>query len=138
MTLTDARPLIAFLDDDDRHHRACLAAAEDLPPGPLLTTWPCFSEAMFILHARGGYRYQAELWKMYLSGRLALHDLTPAELVRMARLMDDYKDTPMDLADASLVALAESRRIRAIFTFDHHFWIYRLVDGSAMEPIPAR
>ena len=138
MTLTDAGPLIALLDDDDRHHHASAAAATELPPGPLLTTWPCFSEAMFILHTRGGYRYQAELWKLYLTGRLLLHDLTATELVRMAQLMGRYEDTPMDLADASLVAVAETRAIQKIFTFDHHFWIYRLADGSMLEPIPAR
>ena len=138
MMLTDAGPLIGLLDGDDRHHRRCLAVADELPPGPLLTTWPCFTEAMFILHRRGGHRYQSELWKMYLRDRLVLHDLTPRELVRMADLMDQFHDTPMDLGDASLVAVAETRGLRQVFTLDHHFWGYRLADGSALEPIPGR
>jgi len=42
----------------------------------------------------------------------------------------------MDLADASLVAVAESRGFRRLFTIDGHFRIYRLADGSVVEVIP--
>lgn len=62
MTLTDTGPLIALLDKADRHHRACLDAARQLPAGPLLSTWPCFTEAMYLLGEVGGHRYQAALW----------------------------------------------------------------------------
>jgi len=65
----------------------------------LLTTWVCFTEAMYLLSSVGGYRYQAALWRLRAAGRLALHDLTPAEADRMATLMARYRDTPMDLAD---------------------------------------
>lgn len=87
MTLTDAGPLIAMLDADDRHHAACLAAAGQLPPGPLLTTWICFTEAMYLLGSVGGYRYQAALWALRSAERLVLHDLTATEGDRMAALM---------------------------------------------------
>ena len=53
----------------------------------------------------------------------------------MAALMAQYRDTPMDLADASLVAVAESRSMRRVFTVDTDFYIYRLVDGSALEVV---
>jgi uncharacterized protein len=136
--LTDTGPLIALLDRDDRHHHAANEVALGLPPGPLLTTMPCFTEAMHLLRARGGYRYQAALWAMYLGGRLAVYELSSAEMTRTAALMDKFNDTPMDLADASLVAVAETRTSRRVFTFDHHFWGYRLGDGSVLEPVPGR
>ena len=41
----------------------------------------------------------------------------------------------MDLADASLVAVAERLSLRRVFTFDTHFYIYRLSDGSMLEMI---
>jgi predicted nucleic acid-binding protein len=41
--------------------------------------------------------------------------------------MAKYQNLPMDLADASLVALAEARRLHDIFTLDHaDSRIYRL------------
>ena len=136
MTLTDAGALVALLDADDPYHTVCMAAAQRLPAGPLLTTWVCFTEAMYLLGTVGGYRYQAALWNLRTTGRLVLHDLTPAEADRMAALMAQYQDTPMDLADASLVVAAESRTLRRVFTTDSDFYVYRLTDGSALEVVP--
>ena len=136
MTLTDAGALVALLDADDPYHASCVAAAEHLPAGPLLTTWVCFTEAMYLLGTVGGYRYQAALWNLRATGRLVLHDLAPAEADRMAALMAQYQDTPMDLADASLVVVAESRTVRRVFTTDSDFYVYRLADGSALEVVP--
>jgi uncharacterized protein len=136
MTLTDTGPLVALLDADDSSHAACMAAAGRLPSGPLLTTWVCFTEAMYLLSSVGGYRYQAALWALRAAGRLALHDLTSAEADRMAMLMARYRDTPMDLADASLVAVAESQGLRRVFTIDSDFYVYRLADGSALDVVP--
>lgn len=136
MTLTDTGPLVALLDADDASHAACMAAAGRLPPGPLLTTWVCFTEAMYLLSSVGGYPYQAALWGLRAAGRLVLHDLTLAEADRMATLMARYRDTPMDLADASLVAVAESRGLRRVFTIDSDFYIYRMADGAALDVVP--
>ena len=136
MTLTDAGALVALLDADDAYHAACVAAAQRLPAGPLLTTWVCFTEAMYLLGTVGGYRYQAALWSLRTTGRVVLHELTAAEADRMAALMAQYQDTPMDLADASLVVVAESRALRHVFTTDSDFYVYRLADGSALEVVP--
>ena len=135
MTLTDAGPLVALLDKRDANHDACIAAVKRLPSSELLTTWPCFTEAMYLLGTVGHYRYQAELWKLYSEGQIVLYDLTVAEISTINALMEKYQDTPMDLADASLVAVAERLSLRRVFTFDTHFYIYRLSDGSMLEII---
>ncbi|MBI2501697.1 MAG: hypothetical protein HYW07_00485 [Candidatus Latescibacteria bacterium] len=88
---------------------------------------------MCLLGEVGGYPYQAELWRMRTTRRLILHELTPAEIDRMAVLMGLYRTTPMDLADASLVAVAESRSLHRVFTLDSDFYVYRLADGTALE-----
>ena len=135
MTLTDTGPIIALLDEDDDHHAACLVTAKTLPSGALTTTWPCFTEAMYLLGESGGFRYQDRLWQLRGTGRLQLLELTEAEIDSMAGLMDKYRNVPMDLADASLMAVAESRNVRRIFTIDSDFYIYRLSNGSALEVI---
>lgn len=68
--------------------------------------------------------------------KLDIHDSSLAEIKIMRNLMKKYQDTPMDLADASLVALAEHGKMKRIFTVDSDFYIYRLSDGSALEVIP--
>ena len=136
MTLTDTGPLVALVNKNDPNHRRCLDATKRLPVGPLVTTWPCFIEAMYLVFQAGGYSAQAELWRWRTAGRLSLHELTGNEIDRMAALMDKYKDRPMDLADASLVAAAERLGMLRIFTLDSDFYIYRLANGSALECIP--
>jgi predicted nucleic acid-binding protein len=90
---------------------------------------------MYLLGEIGGYPYQAALWDLRATGRLVLLDLIREETDRMATLMEKYKDTPMDLADASLMAVAESRSLRRVFTVDSDFFIYRLSDGSVLEVV---
>lgn len=136
MILTDTGPLVALLDKDDPSHSICVAMAKRLPSGAMLTTWPCFTEAMYLLEDAGGYRYQAELWRLQTAHRLIIHTFTAIEVRLMAILMEKYQDTPMDLADASLMAAADKRSSRRIFTLDSDFYIYRLTDGSALEVIP--
>ena len=65
-----------------------------------------------------------------------MHELTPAETSRIAELMEQYRDLPMDLADASLVAVAESLDLRQVFTMDRQFYVYRMRDGGALEVMP--
>jgi predicted nucleic acid-binding protein len=51
-------------------------------------------------------------------------------LLRAFELMIRYADHPMDLADASLVALAENMKSRTIFTIDRRdFSTYRIRQG---------
>ena len=134
--LTDAGPLVALLDRGDPDHDACLSVVNEHPRQPLLTTWPCFTEAMYLLGDIGGYSRQSDLWRLYRLERLVLHDLTAPEAHRAADLMAKYHDTPMDLADASLVVLAERLEERRVFSLDTDFHVYRLADGSAFEVIP--
>lgn len=91
---------------------------------------------MYLVFRSGGYPAQAALWQLRISERLLLHELSTSEVLRMAELMETYRDRPMDLADASVVAAAEHLGVRRLFTLDRDFYIYRLADGSALEVVP--
>jgi predicted nucleic acid-binding protein len=137
MTLTDTGPLVALLNRNDPNHAACAAAAKALPSGPLVTTWPCFTEAMYLLYrAAAGYAGQEALWRLVAAGRLMLHTPDDAEVGRMAELMAKYQNVPMDFADASLIAAAEQLGVRRVFTLDRDFYVYRFADGTAAEVVP--
>lgn len=103
---------------------------------PLITTVPCLTEALHLLGNYAGYPAQQRLWKMIRAGSLVLHFSNEIELARWDELMEQYADTPMDLADASLLTLAEARNLRRIFTLDSDFFVYRLRDGAALEVVP--
>jgi uncharacterized protein len=135
MTLCDAGPLIAIIDADEPDHRACLDALNDLVL-PLVTTWPAFTEAMYLLGQAGGIIGQRALWKLVHTGRLLLAELSPTAVERSAALMDKHADRPMDLADATLVALAEEQGHRKIFSLDSDFHIYPIRGRQRFDVIP--
>ncbi|HEX6747463.1 MAG TPA: hypothetical protein VF092_09270 [Longimicrobium sp.] len=135
MTLCDAGPLIALVDRRDAHHDRCSAALARLPFTGLITTWPCFAEAMHVLGRDLGWRGQDELWTWLDAGIVRLHKSAEDEWLRMRVLMRDYADTPMDLGDASLVAASETLNVRRVFTIDGHFYIYRQRQGHAFDVV---
>jgi len=59
-----------------------------------------------------------------------------AEQKQMRTLMQKYKDTPMDLADASLVTAAEVLNVTRIFTTDSDFYIYQIGGTKPFEVLP--
>jgi len=134
--LIDAGPLIALIDRGDLRHDDCVAAVRQVT-GPLLTTWPVLSEAMHLL-GRAGWRAQRLLWELMLSEDVEIADLDGAGIIRARALMEKYHDLPMDLADASLVAVAEQRRLTRVLTLDAHFRVYRPAPRATFEVLPAR
>jgi uncharacterized protein len=136
VTLCDAGPLVALIDQADPHHARCAAVLQSLPSSPLLTTWPCLTEAMYFLGKTSGFRAQDVLWGFCSDRLLCLHEAAEGEWERIRSLMRQYADSPMDLADASLVAAAEGLGFKRIFTLDGHFRAYRIGDRGVFEVVP--
>jgi len=136
VTLTDAGPLVALIDAGEADHERCRATLDALPL-PLLTTWPAFTEAIYLLGRAAGWPAQDALWRMVARDVLALAELSDELAARSADLMRKYRDHPMDLADATLVAVAEDRDSRLIFSLDGDFRSYQLRGGRHLELVPA-
>ena len=121
--LVDAGPLVALLDQRDVHHAASVATLKTLGD-PLITVWPAFTEAMYLLGS--SWRGQKALWSRMETGALTLAPLDEGDAPRMRELMEEDRDLPMDLADAALVRVAEREDFTRIFTLDRrHFSVYR-------------
>jgi predicted nucleic acid-binding protein len=137
MILIDAGPLVALLDRDEPDHRACVETMRSLRD-TLVTTWAVLAEAMYLLGEQIGWRAQESLWKLVLDGRLVVLHLDRPLAERACTLMSKYRDTPMDLADATLVAIAEQLGIIRVFTLDGDFGVYRAHGRKAFEVMPRR
>jgi len=138
MILTDAGPLVALVDKGEPDHDACVACLPNLS-GPMVTTWPAITEAMYLLGEAGGWHAQEPLWRMVQQGNLEIAFQGSDDYERMRALMHKYRDLPMDLADASLVRLAEERRLRDIFTLDERdFHFYRVLGRQRFRIWPQR
>jgi uncharacterized protein len=70
---------------------------------------------------------------LILAQRIGLHVASSEEAQHMHTLMNKYHDLPMDIADASLVVVAQNLGLRKILTLDKDFFVYRLEDGSAFQ-----
>jgi len=135
MILVDTSPLVAFIDaGQGESHRRSVELYRNIRE-PLLTTWSCFTEAMYFLYQRRGWPGQKMLWSFIQREALFLHASSVTEQRRIYELMEQYQDVPMDLADASLVAAAETLGMRRIFTLDSDFYVYRLHGTEAFEVI---
>jgi len=133
--LVDAGPLVSLCDRNQPTHARCEAVLEASTVS-IVSTWACFVEAMYLVGRIGGYRLQDHLWALLSRGIIRLHEHGADEPRQMAAFMDRYQNVPMDLADASLVAVAEALGDRTVFTLDSDFRVYRLSDGGTFKVVP--
>lgn len=62
-----------------------------------------------------------------------------ADLPNLEGLMLQYRDRPMDFADATLVHLAQREGLSTVFTIDHDdFETYRIGGRRAFHIVPPR
>jgi predicted nucleic acid-binding protein len=132
--LVDAGPLIALGDQRDDRHALSLRFFRDFD-GPLHTTWPVLTEVSHMLSNQAAVRFL----RTVLLGNIEVHDVPQSVLGKIADTMEKYADLPMDLADASLVWLADETGIRDIATFDEKdFAVYRLSGGKRFNNLLAK
>jgi predicted nucleic acid-binding protein len=140
-TLIDAGPMISLVVKGDVDHARCVETLRSLRL-PLLTSWTAFGEAMHVVGElgkrvgpNGKWLAQRALWGMLEAKAVEVAEPSVHLMARMRALMEKYRDTPMDLGDASLVALAEERGLTRIFTLDDDFFAYR-VGRRSFEVVP--
>ena len=137
--VADTGPIVCFLYRDDPDHPLVRTFLRDNPVA-LITTWPVITEAWHLLLARAGIKPALALMRWVNAGGLCVaapHEDDPSALLD---LLERYADHPMDLADASLVLLAERSGVTEILTIDRlEFDSYRTRDGHYLvNLLPAR
>ncbi len=136
MILLDTGPIVALFDSSDAYHSLCIETLKKIKE-PLVTTWPILTEAFYLLGFSWGA--QDNLWEFIMRGGVEILSLDVKMQVRCRELMKKYMDLPMDLADSSLVVLAESKKMDRVFTLDHKdFKIYRFGNKERFKLLPAR
>lgn len=131
--LVDTGPLVSVLDRRDRDHARCVDAFRSAKR-PLLTTWPVLTETAYLLSF--SRKAQDALMEMVQRSSVAIAALSTDDVPRMRTLMEKYRDVPMDLADASVVCVAERENIETILTLDKDFKIYRLGRNRPISIMP--
>lgn len=133
MILVDTGPFVALFDPKDALHQRCRSVLGTLRES-LWTTVPVLTEAFHLLDP--GSLGAKRLGEFVLSGGISIWFMDQQALRRALDLMERYSDRPMDLADASLIAAAETLQTRKVFTIDRNdFSTYRIQQGHRHEPV---
>jgi uncharacterized protein len=121
-TLLDTGPLVAYLDNRDQWHKWAVSQWQISRP-PFLTCESVICEACFLLLRNGGMA--ASVLTLLQRGILKIGFQIESEVASIESLMRRYDDTPMSLADACLVRLAELHSDCRVLTLDRDFTRYR-------------
>ncbi len=135
--LVDAGPLVAVLDESDGDHERCVSVLKRLSD-PMITTWPVVTEAMALLgQTQNPLDSQDALLALLDRQIVVVVELRREDAPRLRALIRKYRDLPMDLADATLVRVAERDVVRQVFTLDRRdFQVYRLGRRESLTIIP--
>ena len=132
--LVDTGAIIAYLDKDDEWHSVCVEAFQYLNL-PLLTTEAVLTEVFHFLGPRS--RKLDSAINFIRSGALTVGTIGDNDLPNLMRLMKQYRDCPMDFADATLVHLAERESLNTVFTVDFSdFETYRIQGRKRFRIFP--
>jgi len=105
--LADSGFWIALGNRRDQHHKIACTALERWANEGFVTTWPVLTEVTHLLVARVGVYQSLTFMDAVAQGACTVLPMSDDALSRITHLMHRYRNLPMDLADASLILLAE-------------------------------
>lgn len=125
MILVDTGAWLALADRGDAYHARC----RDFFRGnrePLITTYPVLVECVHLMFRQIGIAKTLDWVQTLASHGVGVFAMRADHLPRLSELMRQATNLPMDLADASLVLLAEESGEGCIFSTDERdFHAYR-------------
>lgn len=131
MILTDTGFFVALGNRNDKFHAQAKQQLVRLKE-PLITTYPVIVETAYLLLERCGQQAQFQFLNQLAQGSIEIFQLENHHLKIMLELMMKYAN--MDLADASLVVLAEEMNENRILTTDFRdFSVYRWDNNQAFQ-----
>ena len=129
-TLIDSGPLIALFDKSDRYHLDVLNFLK-LYKGELITSWSVITEVSHMLDFN--LQVQIDFLKWIELGGVTICIISQNEISQIRVMMQKYLDIPMDLADASLMYIANRDKITNIVSIDSDFDIYRTLKKQSLN-----
>ena len=125
MILVDTGAWLALADRGDAYHARCVEFFRRNRE-PLITTYPVLVECVHLMFSRIGVAKTIGWVETLGMQSVGVFVMEADHLPRLVALMRQYADLPMDLADASLVLLAEENgEGRIVSTDERDFHAYR-------------
>jgi predicted nucleic acid-binding protein len=133
--LIDTGYWCALANSKDKHHQQAVSVGKTLKEDPI-TTWPVIAETCHLVQRELGASAASNFIKMLQENEVDIFTIETVHLPLIQRLMQKYADLPMDLADASLVILAEKLGHGRILSTDQRdFKTYRWKNHKPFQNI---
>lgn len=134
--IVDTSALLAYFDAQEPQHDA-VAATIDAAEQPLVVSPYVIAELDHLVLTRHGPAAERAVLIELAGGAWELAPIDRTRLAAATRIVDQYRDVPIGVTDASNIVLAQAYQTRDIATLDRrHFTILRFGDGSAPRLLP--
>jgi predicted nucleic acid-binding protein len=134
--VADTGAIYALFDRRDKHHKAVREAVAS-ESGPLLVPVGILAELDYLLSTRLGQRATERFLEGAEQGSFTLCPFTQDDATLCRRILEQYRDLDLGLADASVIAAAERTGVRRILTVDvRDFRAVRAQNGQPFELLP--
>lgn len=104
--IIDTGFLVALHTKNDRYHKRAVEVCNHIKHRQWITTWPVLAETCHFFIQKDNVQGATLLINILENGLLELFQIEKKYFPDVRTLLLKYKDLPMDLADASLVILA--------------------------------
>jgi predicted nucleic acid-binding protein len=132
--IMDTGPWVALIDRSEERHKECVRWLEHFK-GSILSSEAVLTEVLYLLNFSS--QAQSAAIDFVLKGAILLVPSSLESLEGTKRLMEKYRNIPMDYADATLVSMAGDLSIQHVATFDaKDFAIYRLPSKKPFMILP--
>jgi uncharacterized protein len=126
--IMDTGPWVALIDRSESRHKECVDWFKEFR-GEIYSSEAVLTEVLHLLSF--SFPARSAGLDFVLNGAVTLVPSSIKSLLTVKKLMEKYKDLPMDFADGSLVCIAQDLGIYDAVTFDQrHFGLYRVAKKS--------
>lgn len=136
MLVIDAGPLVAAAATADRNHERCVTLLANAPR-PLVVPTLVVTEVAYFLGDRIGQVAEQAFARSLRDGELVVEPVEPRDWARVCELLDRYRDLPLGIVDATVVATCERLGADTLATLDRrHFSVVRPSHCAALTLLP--
>jgi len=132
ITLIDSGPLIALFDKGDKYHQKILDFFQTYR-GEFITTWAVVTEVTHMLDFN--LQVQLDFLRWLELEALTIYEIKQNDLSEIIPMMTKYTNVPMDLADSTLMFVAQKENIKDILSIDSDFDIYRTLKQGFLNNV---
>ncbi len=131
MIVVDTSGLLAALFPDQRHHTECARVLTEMD-GPFLLSPFVLAELDYLVAKLTNVETELRLLHEVASGAYTLAPFLAGDVQEARRLIEQYSELGIGLADASVVVLARRNRTSEVLTLDERH--FRALTGPGERP----